>query len=85
MFQLKHQGAFYECILSALYIEETFEKLEEVLEKHEGVFLFREDEFSRLKKHLSANFIRREILKRVCKQPSQVSPVYKSLMYNAQV
>ena len=27
-----------EIVLSASYIEETFEKLEEVLEKHEGVF-----------------------------------------------
>ena len=35
-------------VLPASYIEETFEKFEEVLKKHEGVFLFREGEFSRL-------------------------------------
>ena len=37
-----------EIVLSASYIEETFEKHEEVLKKHEGVFLFREGEFPRL-------------------------------------
>ena len=40
----KAAGNCFACIL----LEETFEKLEEVLKKHKGVFIFREGEFSRL-------------------------------------